>query len=261
MGVLLSTGASGISSEAAKMRAQAEGDRLYSCLRFVRELARTQSTQAQPTFGNYNGYGVYFWTNQTSGTCLQYSPLAGVIPSRPDDPQNQVMPFWSEGVPASSGGSLIAPITLGQMQPVDFQKLSGSELSHGLQIVFQSDQIRAPDLHPRTLPRYPAQTPQPFYSTDRIMFWPPGYLPSTPPGNPWPQNYGVTLPTSPNGQTIYNRVYILSPMDLSGGLDSSINNNGYTPPNAILPVRIRIDPGTGIIRMMTKYERRDDGTW
>lgn len=254
IGVMMGSGAMGVSSQVGKMRGQGEGDRLLANLRFTRELARGKATNWA------NGYGLFFWTNQTSGTCLQYSAVAMTDEVRPDSPFNIVLPFWSEGVPSGNSGALIAPVTLGEMQPVDFQKMSAGELSHGMQIIFQSDEPGVPDYAPTLLPRYPKRAQKKRYSTDRVVFWAPGYQSSNSPA--WPQEYGVTLPQTRNGKHAYNRIYILSPSDSSKGLDTKYNNPDNNPNKPVqLPIRIHIHPGTGIARMMTKYERRDDGTW
>ena len=258
MGVMMSSGAIGVSSQVGKMRAQGEGDRLLANLHFTRELARAKAPA--PQVGWNGGYGLYFWTNQNSGTCLQYAPVAMTDEVHPDSPFNVVVPFWNDGVPASNSGFLVAPVTMGEMQPVDFQKLSAGELSHGLQIIFQSDEPGVKDYSPTSVPRWPRRTRRRQFQTDRVVFWAPGY--TSAPSPAWPSQLGVTLPTSRNGRHIYNRIYVLSPSDSSRGLDTGYNNPDNNPAKPVtLPVRIHIHPGTGLARIMTKYERRDDGTW
>lgn len=238
MGVVAGSGAIKMGGQVTRIRAQSEGDRLLSCLRWMRE----QSRMHAPGWDT-DGFGVYFWSNLNTGTCLQYTPWHGNNARRPDDPLNQVTSIFELGTPDH-------PITMGQHRPIEFSTLTKDELSHGMQIRFYSDQPNAGFYDPVSIPAYPGNQPRRAFRMDRVMFWAPGYPAAFRPGNPWPQEYGVTLPR--RGNITYNRIYILSPSD---------DPNNPTPSLRRMPVRIHIHPGTGEIRMMTAEERRDDGTW
>ena len=238
MGIIATTGAMQMGGQVTRIRAQAEGDRLVACLRWMREMAHSRAARYD------SGYGVYFWNNAVTDTCLQYSPYSPGLRYRyPDDPSNAVTALSQLGLPQ-------VPVTLGQHSPLAFQTLTTEELSNGLEIVFQSDQPGAATYRPRSLPAYPDQVANSDWRRDRVVFWPPGYQAPALAGAPWPAEYGTSLPQV--GTVTYNRIYILS---------SSDTPNEYDPKLRKMPVRIHIHPGTGVVRFMTPYERRDNGTW
>ena len=241
MGIIAASGAMQMSGQVSRIRSQSEGDRLVSCLRWMREMAHSRAPLWQ------QGYGVYFWNNRKTGTCLQYSPFTPNRPRYPDDGGNNAvtaMPML--GLPHM-------PVTLGQQQPVDFQNLTASELGNGMQIVFQSDQPGQRNYVPRSLPNMPNPVAGRFERTDRVVFWPPGVPAPNVAGAPWPAGeYGPALPRPRRNGATYNRIYILSPSD---------DPNNPVANEVRLPVRIHIHPGTGVVRLMSKFERRDDGSW
>lgn len=239
IGLVASSGSMRISSQVHRLRAQAEGDRLLACLRWVREMAHSRAPLWQ------QGYGVYFWYNLTTQSCIQYSPYTPNQYRVPDDSRfNQIATQLDLGAPHR-------PVTLGQRQPIDFANLTPEELSSGLRIVFQSDQPGLPPYTPLSLRNFPNPVAGRNWRRDRVVFWPPGVQAPLLAGNPWPSEYGTTLPRPRRNQT-YNRIYILSPTD---------DPDNVNPQLRRMPVRIHIHPGTGVVRMMTAFERRDDGTW
>lgn len=239
MGVIAGSGAMVLGGQVTRIRAQAEGDRLVSCLRWMREMAHSRAPLWQ------QGYGVYFWANTNTGTCLQYSPYTPNQYRVPDDPvNNAVTSIWNLGLPHQ-------PVTLGQHSPVEFSTLTPAELSNGLEIVFQSDLAGMATYRPRSLPRYPSRVAGRDWRRDRVVFWPPGVPAPTLRGRPWTGGeYGASLPVI--GTTTYNRIYVLSSADDTTNPDPTLRK---------LPVRIHIHPGTGFVRIMNPFERRDDGTW
>lgn len=240
MGVVAGTGSMKLGGQVSRIRAQAEGDRLVSCLRWMREMSRCKAP------GWQSGYGVYFWNNKNTDTCLQYSPYIAANYRVPDDPTNTVSWNHHLGLPST-------PVTLGQHSPMDFKELQPAELSQGLQIVFQSDYPGAATYQPRSIPNFPVRVAGGAWRRDRVVFWSPGNPAPSRPGNPWSQEYGVSLPKIGTSPVItYNRIYVLSSAD---------NPDSPDPKELKLPVRIHIHPGTGVVRMMNSYERRDDGTW
>lgn len=242
IGIVASSGSMRISGQVNRIRAQAEGDRLVACLRWMREMAHSRAPLWQ------QGYGVYFWNNPKTGTCIQYSPYTPNQYRVPDDSRfNQVPSQLDLGAPHR-------PVTLGLRQPIDFQNMTLEELTQGLRIVFQTDQPNRPNREPQSLPNYPNRVASGNWRRDRVVFWPPGVSAPALAGNPWPAEYGTTLPRWRVGGTwvTYNRIYILSNADDPDNPD---------PNERKMPIRIHIHPGTGAVRLMTKFERRDNGTW
>ncbi|MBI4859757.1 MAG: hypothetical protein HY815_05775 [Candidatus Riflebacteria bacterium] len=265
MMILLAAGTAGLTTGMARLRQEAEAERLVTCLRMVREMARSQGGWIVPPNQN-SGFGVFFLKNPKADTCFQYFPYVPVTPSLPDDPGNAF-----SGLQAMGTGQ--RPITLGLRSTLDLTDMSGAQLASGFQIYFQSDQPGAPDLFPpgaRAFP-LPAQLtpptipdpmgPIPTWNVARVVFWPPGFPPTMPNHSvfnafPTPINQeGVSVPhrfVFGIGWVFYNRIYIRSPSD---------HPNDPDPTQVRLPARIRIDLGTGNVRLMSAIERRVDGTW
>ena len=234
MGVIMAVGSLSTSATATRFKQRAETGRLVSCLRWLREMAREHGKFAS------TGYGVFFWYNPRSGSCFEYSPFTAQWPTRfvPDHPRNALTPFYEMGLPNE-------PVSLGLRTYQEKQIQTGDELSSGFSIYFQTDTMGQPNRYPDSMRDQPNQ-PQggTSWREYRVVFWPPGVNAATP---PYPNERGVTLPRFSG--VYYNRIYLASATD-----DPYAN-----PPR--LPARIRIDPGTGLIRVLGADERRADGSW
>jgi type II secretory pathway pseudopilin PulG len=230
-------GAMNSSAAATRFKQQAEAERLVSCLRWLREMARERGRYWQ------TGYGVYFWRNPVSGTCFEYSPytLRTGTANVPDHPANAITAFPDMGLPSS-------PIRMAARTENEAQTLTGAALTAGLWICFQSDTSPKPaDRFPNASRNQPGapigETLGPPSFLYRVIFWPPGNFAGL--NAAW--QHSVTLPqTAGAAPIVYNRIYVA---------------DRPVPGPAALPQRIHIDPGTGLVRLMGQDERRIDGSW
>lgn len=254
IGVMAGVGALRLEHGRAQLAKDNEGQRLLAILRSMREMASSGGPDAG------FGYGVFFWYNSAAGCCYEYSPYIPRSPTVPNGFGNYISRFANMGLPDQ-------PFALGLRSPVERQGLSGSARSEGFRIYFQTDTLNQPDFVPSAQRTYDGGgnpiTPSPVNSwrDSMYLFWPRGQRPNN--GGPWAPafwtpcsgaQYGVTMPTRGGCNNVwYNRIYIRS--------DTDTTNNPISDPNEEIPARIWIHPGTGIVRLMEKYERRADGRW
>lgn len=239
---ILATGASvKMVSTTARIKQLAEAEKLVATLRWLRHCAHTRAPRWQ------TGYGVFFWNNKRSFSCVQYSPYTAVNPLAPDARQNTINDPLLPGSPE-------APATIGPPQSRQFRQdfanlpwdVPASMVTNGYDIVFQTDVPGQADLRPVSYPVFPATAAG--YNVDRIVFWPPGYRAPAVAGPAWPQEYGVTLPR--RGAITFNRIYIRHPSDhpFRYAPDGRVATRGQQP------ARIHIHPGTGMVRLMEPHE-------